>query len=91
MIPNNQRAFVAKIHLVGGGEPILVGMGEREARDLLIKHKTGTLDPVIGDTGAALPWTIRSSDIKAVQLFPADMMVNGQQGQLPWTRGSGLN
>ena len=87
---NDQKVFAIKIHTLGGGEPILVGMMEREARDLITRHKNGTLDEVIGDTGAALPWTVRSSDIKAIQAFPVDQ----QQSPKPpsWGNlGSGVN
>ena len=92
---NNQKAFFLKIHQTGGGEPILVGMFEREARELIAKHKNGTLPEIIGDPSAASPWTIRTSVISAIQMIPAESLM-GQGHQLvkhPWFKdlGSGVN
>ena len=89
-----QRQFVVKIHLVGGGEAVLVTMHEMEARRLIGQHKEGKLPDVIGDTGAALPWTVRSFEIRAMQIFPADMLGGGSSpaaGQPYHRGGSGVN
>lgn len=64
-------------------------MFEYEARKMIVDHKAGTLPAVIGDTGVGLPWTVRSCDISALQMFPADGMA--QANTPPYHRGSGLN